>query len=330
MDQTPYQPSQSGLERPSAVQAPAAQRDQFGTFEFDRVFELGFEGFQRNFGAAVGMYALLLLLVLVSYITCVGMIFAVPHFMAAATLMGLYMVRGELSSDHLFVGFKRYWTVLGTAILYGLGYIGIAALFSGPLYYQYFLAFTGVKWSSGGDAAGIGKMMQAMQGAQTQLFTLLSYVGSAAAAWLGGRWILAYPLVVERGYGAVEALKKSWEVTASCQWWLLLVTFVASLTAGIGVIACLVGVFASFPLAMAFQGAAILQLLGEAPPKKGKPGAPPSADTGSGEPVANVQAGQPGHESAPTSLSSDSGKTDDGPAGGGFARAPEDNNPYGS
>lgn len=264
--ETPYSPPESGLAAAGAT-VPSPGRDSFGTFEFGRVFELAWQGLSRNFGPAVGLYMLLFLLIGGSlFLCCPGWFFALPHLVVGATLMGYYLVRGELRTEHLFSGFRNYWRVLLLSIIVALVSSAIYFVVGGPYHYRLLGLLSGLDWTAGTPGEKIAEQItRSMQSGSVRASSLFLYVASAAGYYLAGRWLLCTALVVERGYGVMESLGTSWRVTRPYHGWLLLVVFLSGLIAVMGLLVCGVGVFVSYPLGMAIQGAAIAQLLGDVP-----------------------------------------------------------------
>jgi len=55
----------------------------------------------------------------------------------------------------------------------------------------------------------------------------------------------------------------SWRATVEGMWMLMLYVFITTVLSVLGVFLCIIGVFVTFPLGMALQGAAMHQLLGD-------------------------------------------------------------------
>ena len=266
MEDSPYRPSETGLGRDlNHSDATAPQRDRFGPFSFGRSFELAGQALKRDFGTSVGLYGLMFLLVsAASAACCVGWIFALPHLLAGASLMGYYLVRGDLSADHLFAGFRRYGTVLVASIVFLCGYMVVYLVFGGPYHFKLASLLSQLDWSEKGDRS-FEWLAKGLQSGGLGPYSIFSYIATGAGAYLTGRWLLCFPLVVDRGYGALESLAVSWRVTRPYHWWLMLLVLLSNTVAFLGVAFCIVGVFLSYPLGMALQGAALVQLLGDVP-----------------------------------------------------------------
>ena len=285
MDESPYTPSQSGLAAglASDQEALGPTRARFGPFSFSRVFELAGRGLQRNLGPSIGLYALLFLMIVAAGAACcVGWVFALPHLLAGASLMGYYMVRGDLTADHVFAGFRRYGTVLVACAVFGIAYVFVYAVFGGPYHLKLLSVFSKLDPGLGSDSSWEG-LLKRLSAPEVGSYRAFSYVAVTAGAYLTGRWLLALPLIVERGYGAFESLAVSWRVTRPHQWWLLLLVLLSNMISFAGMFVCGIGVFVSYPLGMALQGGALVQLLGDVLPEAAGGDTPQPADSASFE-----------------------------------------------
>lgn len=252
-----YQPSTGG-----SLPPPQGAR-----YNLDRTFALGWQGFRNNMGVGVGFAIVMPVLLILAILTCVGGLLAAPHLAAASSILGLLMVRGKAELGDMFRPFKSYGAILGAFLLIFIVSQLLVGLFSGPYYY---LVFSGIDWTEvmnlpeAERAETIAKYMQTgPKGAGAALANILSVLGYPVSLYIAGRVMLTYPLIVERGLGAMEAIRQSIEITKPFQWHLMLLGLITGVVAGAGVLACCVGILFSIPFAISIQGAAIYQLLGE-------------------------------------------------------------------
>lgn len=144
--------------------------------------------------------------------------------------------------------------ISGTSILMSLISVIIGAIISAFFYAGLFKAASkqlrGEQISindlfSGGEH--FGSMVVA-----TIIISILTQIGCRLCLIPGmvviGLFFFTYPLIVNRGLGPIEAMKTSLQVTG--QNWLMFILFgtVVYIVAGIGILACCVGIIFTFPL----------------------------------------------------------------------------------
>lgn len=253
MEDNIYQPPSSGFDLTAPKQAPGSS----GNYSFDRAFSLGWEGFTQNMGLGMGITLILLLLTILATISCFGIFFALPQLIASVSMVGLAMVRNTLTIETMFSGFQTYWSTLGAVFIRMLISIALAVAFQLPLWILLF--GTGTI----GDFQDLEALNEQTLSSSTLLFSLslLQNLVYPVSFYLEARFIVSYPLIIEQNYNPIEAMKLSWQMTASNQWSLWLLYFLANVIAGGGVLLCCIGVFFTAPLAMAIQGGAISLLL---------------------------------------------------------------------
>ncbi|MCB1315096.1 MAG: glycerophosphoryl diester phosphodiesterase membrane domain-containing protein, partial [Leptospiraceae bacterium] len=206
--------------------------------------------FKDQVGPGVIFVLVGMLVALLLTFTIIGYFLLVPHIMAAFSVGGLYMFRRKLALDVLFKGFSFFGSVLGA---YYVTFM-INMLIQSPVLVPQVIGYVAL-------IRGEISMVEFNQ--YMMIPGLLSWPLNAVNLWIGTRFMLAMPLILERNYGAIDSLKASWRQTRPFQWWLLLLMFLSTLIGSLGVIACIVGILISLPLGMAIHGAAIAQLLGE-------------------------------------------------------------------
>jgi hypothetical protein len=174
----------------------------------------------------------LLTLILIGYL---GFFLLLPHLAAGPTIVCLAQLKGrKWTLGTFFTGFRRYGTWLALELLLDLL---ILACFLPGLLVMVLLALLNA-------AAGVDPDSPVM--AVTGTISLLALLGGVVAAvyvWFRAG-IFARQLVIDRGCGAVEAIKGSWRL-AGVRFWglfgafllvLLGVEVVSLLTCGIGML----------------------------------------------------------------------------------------------
>ncbi|MBW7857404.1 MAG: glycerophosphoryl diester phosphodiesterase membrane domain-containing protein [Leptonema sp. (in: Bacteria)] len=256
-----YQPPKSNLQPSFHIS------EGFGQFDFSRAFELAQQAFSKQVGVGVGFVVVLFMVVVVMALTLLGIPFGLPILFASMSIFGYRMIRQEASVGDLFSGFNRYFSVLMAVIILTIA----TQLIILPLNWgQYSMLLMNFPIDSiGNDDFGsrvdewAGQIVIQKRSANYEWFSLLSYFTYPVSLYLGGRFILLYPLIIIRKMGIVESFKTSWKITAQYQWWLMLLQFVSGAITGAGVLFCCVGVLFSIPFGLAISGAAVYQLFGE-------------------------------------------------------------------
>lgn len=270
-DQNVYRPTESAFQS-----APSTPPQGFGPFDFSRAMSLGMESYQLYVGLGAGATLVWFLASFVANLLAYVLVglFLLPVLFVGPILLGLYMVRRRPEMGILFKGFDAYGRLLGTAALLLLFSLPAIAVIAGPMIGAF--AYLGQHAKEAGPEAA--PMLMGLVGLAYLPILLMIPV----MYYLGGRLILVFPLVVERGYGPMQAIKTSWNVTQPYQWWLTLFVFVTQVINGVGWLLCFVGALFSTPLSHAMIGAAIYMLFGEdegfvpasAKPASGNPSVP--------------------------------------------------------
>lgn len=167
---------------------------------------------------------------------------------------GVRAARKELDVSDLFAPYKRFFTVLGVALLSGLLQLALAL----PLVIAAALAF---------GAAIVDKesLDRPMNAAVAGVLLLVAFVTLGAMLYLATRLYFASVLVLDpratpegaAPLGAVEALKHSWELTAGRTLELLAYGICAVLVVMATILIFCVGLFfVGFPLLIVFYGSA--------------------------------------------------------------------------
>lgn len=184
-----------------------------------------------NLGAIIGAMLLAGLVSIVSLGICA------PPLQAGLVLMLLRAFRGEqISAGMVFDGFQYFLPAWGLALLT----IGIVLVLNAPLM--------------------IPTLILQSQDGNQNLLAILNLVGNAwgqiVGLGMGAALFYALILIVDRNLGTMAAVQASWETTKGNFLSYVGIMFVLQLLAGLGVIACIVGVLVTAPLAPASQVAA--------------------------------------------------------------------------
>ncbi|MBI3396772.1 MAG: hypothetical protein HY042_13120 [Spirochaetia bacterium] len=250
LNQNVYHPTEGAFQR-----APDSSPQQgFGKFDFGRAMSLGMDAYKEYVGLGAGSTVVWWLLILGVYILSIVLVGLVllPAAGIGPMLLGYYMVKRRADMGILFRGFSSLGRVLGAALLMGLIFLPVILVAMGPLIGA--IAYNASKGDGNESAGSLG----AIGIAYLFLFMMIPII-----YYIMGRMILVFPLITERGYGSVQAIRTSWDVTRPYQWWLMLLYFVTEILAQVGVYLLCVGVLFTMPMSQAFRGAAIYMLLGE-------------------------------------------------------------------
>lgn len=234
-------------------------------FDVGRALENGWKGYARNFGLSVALVFVSTLLLFIAAFTILGLVLAVPHLAVGLSMLGYYMAKGKIRAGNLFVGFTRYGSVLGAGFLLWFALFLSSMPFSLPYYYHLidamggFSAFSSPRW--------LETMVRVQATPEMQGWMGWSYLAFPVQFYLQGRWLVVFPLIIERRTSVIEAFSLSWQLTAKIHWqvflYYLLVTVLTIFSIVLGLIALIVGVFFVLPFPISAWGAAMLQIMGE-------------------------------------------------------------------
>lgn len=255
-----YQPPKSNLQQNFYIS------EGFGQFDFSRAFELAQQAFSKQVGVGVGAVVVLVMMVVAMALTLLGIPFGLPVLFAGMSIFGYRMIRQEATVRDLFSGFSRYFSVLVAVFLLTIATQLIILPLNLGSYSVWFIDFPFDALNNENFAERLGEWSGQLT-VKTQningWLSWLPYLSYLVSLYLGGRFILLYPLIIIRKMGIIESFKTSWRITAQYQWWLMLLQFVSGAITGAGVLFCCAGVLFSIPFGLALSGAAIYQLFGE-------------------------------------------------------------------
>lgn len=194
----------------------------------------GWDGLKPSYWPALGVTLLYLLLSLViqnlPVIGFVATFVVAPQLTAGIWLYFIRLLRGEEATvNDLFAGFRRGFGQLAQiAVLQILALIPLLILVVSVLINQ----------REHGVEPGTG------------MKTALLAVGLVTSVVMF-RWQFAHAIVIDRGYGAVEAIKLSWRIIGLRFWTLLGLVLVLGCVATAGALALLIGLVFVMPILFA-------------------------------------------------------------------------------
>lgn len=154
-----------------------------------------------------------------------------PPLSAGLYIMALRKHDGHaVQSGDVMAGFKYFGATWGLGLLVAVPIMLVVGLMVGL-----------------GLLAGNGDFEKAMPTIQLIMqlpLTVFSY-------FIGTAVLFAIPLIVDRGYGSIQALKESWAVVKPQFWTFLGAYVIIQMISGAGAMLCFVGALFTMPLAMA-------------------------------------------------------------------------------
>jgi hypothetical protein len=210
--------------------------------------------FTKQWSAWVLMILVMSLVMLVIYFAMY-----IPIFGLIVASTPTFPQDGEIPTAPVFpVGLLLLYPVFFLAI------VGVASWLMGGIYNAAFKQLRGEQIGLGDLFSG-GRHFLRLLGASI-LVSIAVGIGSVLCIIpgliVGGLTFLTYPMIVEGGKGAIDAIKASIEVTK--KEWIMFTIFALALgfIAQVGVLACGVGVLATFPLLFLGQALAYRDCVG--------------------------------------------------------------------
>lgn len=186
MSHDPYSPPESELTTDGAGSAYVGGT---GLFDIERALSEGWGATWANFPLWLGVGIVAFVLSLLSVITIIGAIFALPVLLYGWIFFSLNMSRGTAQFSDLFAGFSRY----GRALIQMLGFSLLMGLV-------------------GAGINSITYLGQIMGNTTIEALGWLVYLVLYLTVF--PRLLLAQFYLVDRDAGPIEALKRSWQATA--------------------------------------------------------------------------------------------------------------------
>lgn len=225
---------------------------------FNKWFETAQKHYGDSFGPIIGYFIILqaisFALQLIPFgAGAIAQIFLMPPLQAGLFIVALRQLKGERWDFGMFFsGFEKYGALLGNALLTALCVLpGMIPMFVGLV--MMIVSSQGPKKEP--DPAAVA------------IFIGLTLVSMVITAFVATRIAtFATFLIIDRDFGAVEALKGSWVLTQNHFWALFGINLVLALINVGGVLACCIGVLFTFPLTLLTQSAGYLYVAGTRPP----------------------------------------------------------------
>jgi uncharacterized membrane protein len=207
----------------------------------------------------------------------VGMLIgnAVPLGILLGPMMcGIYYTflqkrRGKpIEFGNLFKGFDYFGQSLIATLIHVVPIIIIVV----PAYIAFYVGF-------------ILTMLQQQQSGEPNPGLLFGFLGVFMIFWLvvvvaiivvSIGFTFVYPLIVDRGYSGIDAVKLSFRAAMANFWSLLGLTLLTALMGFVGVLLCFVGVVLVYPIAFAALAVAYEQVFGLGAPISNLPPPPPT------------------------------------------------------
>jgi len=208
----------------------------------------------------------------------VGMVFicyaigqAVPILLMGPMLCGFYLClftarRGErFEFGTLFKGFDFFGPSLVATLLHMLP-VAAVLIPTYILFYASFLFAAMAQSQSSSPAAALGIMF---------MFCVVVIVVSVIVMIISVGFIFAYPLIVDRRLGGLDAVKLSFRGGMGNFWRLLGMMLLTGMLATVGALFCIVGMFLVLPISYAAIASAYEQVFGLKDPREFVPNLPP-------------------------------------------------------
>jgi hypothetical protein len=244
---------------------------------------------QAHWGAVLGpmigyMLLFAVIYLVMSFIPCVGgflVLFLAPPLAAGLTLVPLAQLKGQpWSFGDFFGGFRWYGALLVSYLLFTL----LCLVFVLPGMIPVFISIQNQQVNQAMNqppdhVRAPGQPLDNPFAAakptppprfDDPLFLIglaLILVGYIPVLFLSVRlWTFAWPLILDRDCGPVEALGGSWRLSKGHFWGLLGVTLLLGLINSVGALACYIGLLFTFPLTQLIWCAGYLLIAGTRPP----------------------------------------------------------------
>lgn len=205
-----------------------------------------------------GQMAVGLLGLLIPFIGTLIAPFVQAPLMGGLCLLYLSCVRNQPADvSFVFRGFSPppRWLQLSLAMLVQTVLMGVAML---PL-----VALIGGGVILGVRPAGGGPPTATMTAGMVTLFVIGGVLFAAAMIYVTTSWMFAIPLIMDKGLKFWPAMELSRKVVAKHFWQCVLLLLVSGLIAGVGLLACGVGMIVSAPVAFAMWCWAYEDLFGD-------------------------------------------------------------------
>lgn len=239
------------------VVAPRGRKGRSGLpadyrIDMNEWFDYAKEHYTSVLGALIGWY---FVTILVCMIPLVGFIVG-PPLAAGGAIICLAQLKGKpWTFGDSFSGFQWFGALFGWVLIQAGISLGVVLVCLLPALLVAIIASVA---ESG--ALGTVAILLLVVGGVAATIALL-YIGIRAS-------MFGMQLIVDRGMGAVEAIKANWELSKGHFWGLLGMSLLIGLIAGAGSLACGFGMLFTMPFAMLMQNAGYLLIAGSRPPRR--------------------------------------------------------------
>lgn len=215
------------------------------TFDFGKYMNEGFKIFGKEW-LMFSLYGLVATLILFfSLFTIVGFIFLLYPTILGFSVAADKVMKGEtLRFNDFFGAYKNF----GSHAVLGLIFIFLYGMMIGPYMFIVFF-FMETNYPSETDLIGMGIGVIIMLVMMVVLYVMNIFLFFA-------------PYLIHYGnYSSGEAIKKSFALSRKNFWWILLLIIVTGFIAGLGQYACIIGMFATFPIAFLINYSLVREVL---------------------------------------------------------------------
>ncbi|MCP5020222.1 MAG: hypothetical protein GY930_00465 [bacterium] len=236
MTDNPYQTPSSQVDRPTG-RGPGGGT---GSFTIGQSLSEAWEATIGNLGVVIGAAIVSTIIMFVSAITIIGYFVVIPVMMWGMTRFALNLMDGRADFNDIFSGFTNYGSRLGRTLLLGIVMVILGMVGNIPYYVGMFMdsdILMGVGW----------------------------LINMAFSLFIMSRLYFAILYMVDRDLGAMESIQASLEGTRAMWGWVILLAIVSSIIGMLGILALLVGLLVSIPVAYLMWVSAYRQMEGGPP-----------------------------------------------------------------
>ena len=233
MTENPYAPPTAELAGNEGFGSAAGT----GDFDIGLCVSEAWAGTWANFPLWLGAGLVLTVLMMLSTLTVVGLLLAVPHLAFGATYFFLRMHDREAEFGDIFAGFSDYGRVLVNMVVAFL-ILMVLQIIANALYW----------------AGGVTE--------NTTLMVVGYMISLAFSLLVAPRLYLAYFYIVDQDATGVDAMRTSWERTDVSKWKCLGLVLLTGVITIAGMLALVVGVFPAMVMAYLMWASAFRQIEG--------------------------------------------------------------------
>lgn len=236
MAENPYAaPQTADLVRPTGWIAGS------GTFTIGQCWNDAWAAATKNVGLVIGGYLVAMIVSYALAFTVIGYFIGVPVMIVGIVRFGLELLDGESRIGTLFSGFSSFGKWLGRMLLLMIALVALSLPGSAVQFYAMF--------TNDADLMLIGALVS----------VVWSFVVSV-------RFLFAGLYAVDRDQPAVDAMRSSWAASGAVWLKLVLLSIVASIVGGSGIILLGIGIIFTVPLAALMFVSAYRQVAGRPAP----------------------------------------------------------------